>query len=142
MTTPVPASMEPACCSTGWARRLPPDAELSRTRPHGPGPARAARRELEKNFSARRRGSRLARCVVAIHRHHLHPEAKQREAMMRAISWSRTWVAVAIMMATVALSTTAHAQALSLELIASGLPSPVGLRNAGGGPDRIFLRNQ
>jgi glucose/arabinose dehydrogenase len=61
---------------------------------------------------------------------------------MRAISWSRTWVAVAIMMATVALSTTAHAQALSLELIASGLPSPVGLRNAGDGSNRLFIVNQ
>jgi glucose/arabinose dehydrogenase len=61
---------------------------------------------------------------------------------MRTMSWSRMWVVVAIMVATVALSTTAHAQALSLELIASGLPSPVGLRNAGDGSNRLFIVNQ
>jgi hypothetical protein len=62
---------------------------------------------------------------------------------MRAMSWSRTWeVAVAIVMALSAASATAHAQALSLELIASGLPSPVGLRNAGDGSNRLFIVNQ
>ncbi len=62
---------------------------------------------------------------------------------MRAMSWSRMWqVAVAIVMALSAASTTAHAQALSLELIASGLPSPVGLRNAGDGSNRLFIVNQ
>jgi glucose/arabinose dehydrogenase len=48
----------------------------------------------------------------------------------------------AIMMTTFAASETAHAQALSLELIASGLPSPVGLRNAGDGSNRLFIVNQ
>ena len=62
---------------------------------------------------------------------------------MRAMSWSRMWqVAVAIVMALSASSATAHAQALSLELIASGLPSPVGLRNAGDGSNRLFIVNQ
>jgi glucose/arabinose dehydrogenase len=65
------------------------------------------------------------------------------EAMMEAISWSRAWrFAVAIVVATLASSATAHAQALSLELIASGLPSPVGLRNAGDGSNRLFIVNQ
>jgi glucose/arabinose dehydrogenase len=62
--------------------------------------------------------------------------------MMQAMSWSRRWrAAVAIMAATLA-SSAAHAQALSLELIASGLPSPVGLRNAGDGSNRLFIVNQ
>jgi glucose/arabinose dehydrogenase len=62
---------------------------------------------------------------------------------MRAIPWSRMWrVGAAIVMALSAASATAHAQALSLELIASGLPSPVGLRNAGDGSNRLFIVNQ
>ena len=62
---------------------------------------------------------------------------------MRTMSWSRMWqVALAVMVAMSALSATAHAQALSLELIASGLPSPVGLRNAGDGSNRLFIVNQ
>jgi glucose/arabinose dehydrogenase len=68
------------------------------------------------------------------------------EAMMQTTSWSRVRqvavavIAVAVM--TLASSATAHAQALSLELIASGLPSPVGLRNAGDGSNRLFIVNQ
>jgi glucose/arabinose dehydrogenase len=65
---------------------------------------------------------------------------------MQTTSWSRVRqvavavIAVAVM--TLASSATAHAQALSLELIASGLPSPVGLRNAGDGSNRLFIVNQ
>ncbi|MBV9968536.1 MAG: PQQ-dependent sugar dehydrogenase [Xanthobacteraceae bacterium] len=59
------------------------------------------------------------------------------------MSWSRMWqVAIAIMVATFASSATADAQTLSLELMASGLPSPVGLRNAGDGSNRLFIVNQ
>ncbi len=62
---------------------------------------------------------------------------------MRAKSWSRVWqVAVAIVSVSLCSIATAHAQALSLELIASGLPSPVGLRNAGDGSNRLFIVNQ
>src|SRR5262249_12717636 len=63
--------------------------------------------------------------------------------MMPAIPWSRMWPAtVAMLVATFAAIGAAHAQALSLELIASGLPSPVGLRNAGDGSNRLFIVNQ
>jgi hypothetical protein len=63
--------------------------------------------------------------------------------MMRAMSWSRVCqAAVAIVLAALCSIATAHAQALSLELIASGLPSPVGLRNAGDGSNRLFIVNQ
>jgi glucose/arabinose dehydrogenase len=64
-------------------------------------------------------------------------------AMMPAIPWSCIWqAAVATLVTTFAAIGAAHAQALSLELIASGLPSPVGLRNAGDGSNRLFIVNQ
>jgi glucose/arabinose dehydrogenase len=79
---------------------------------------------------------------IAILRRSL-PNVKTWEAMMRAMSWFRIWqAAIAFMAATFALGATAHAQALSLELIASGLPSPLGLRNAGDGSNRLFIVNQ
>jgi glucose/arabinose dehydrogenase len=63
--------------------------------------------------------------------------------MMQAMSLSRIGqAAVAIMLATFASNATAHAQVLSLQLVASGLTTPVGLRNAGDGSNRLFIVNQ
>jgi glucose/arabinose dehydrogenase len=62
---------------------------------------------------------------------------------MPTVPWSRMWqAAVATLVATFAAIGAAHTQALSLELIASGLPAPLGLRNAGDGSNRLFIVNQ
>jgi glucose/arabinose dehydrogenase len=67
--------------------------------------------------------------------------------MMQARSWSRVLQAAVATLAVTLAATyedigTANAQALSLELIASGLPAPLGLRNAGDGSNRLFIVNQ
>ncbi len=66
---------------------------------------------------------------------------------MQAMSWSGAWQAAGAALAVTLATTfagvgTASAQALSLELIASGLPAPLGLRNAGDGSNRLFIVNQ